>query len=142
MKSIETRSKRVIFGKVEPDEDLTDSIINLVKKHNIKSGIINCIGALKKYTIGFYDISSKNYKMETFDEYVELISCLGNVSYKANEPLIHLHVNLGRRDYSVIGGHLSQPSIISVTGEVNIIEIDQELNRAEDPQFNLSLLDI
>ncbi|MFX1601208.1 MAG: PPC domain-containing DNA-binding protein, partial [Promethearchaeota archaeon] len=101
-----------------------------------------CIGALKKFTIGFFDINSKNYKMETFDEYVELISCIGNVSYKDNEPLIHLHVTLGRNDYSVIGGHLSQPSIISVTGEVKIFEFDQKLKRINDPQFNLSLLDI
>ncbi|MFX1430919.1 MAG: PCC domain-containing protein, partial [Promethearchaeota archaeon] len=52
------------------------------------------------------------------------------------------HVTLGRRDYSVIGGHLSQPSIISVTCEVKIIEMDQKLKRVDDPQFNLSLLDI
>ncbi len=134
--------KRVIIGKIEPNEDLISSIIDLVKKYDIISGIINCIGALKKFTIGFFDINSKNYKMETFDEYVELISCIGNVSYKDNEPLIHLHVTLGRNDYSVIGGHLSQPSIISVTGEVKIFEFDQKLKRINDPQFNLSLLDI
>ena len=142
MKSIETRSKRIIFGKVEPNEDLINSIIDLVKQYNIKSGLINCIGALNKFTIGFYDIDSKNYIMETFNEYVELISCIGNITYKGKEPIIHLHVTLGRSDYSVIGGHLSQPSIISVTGEVKILEIDQELSRAEDPQFNLSLLDL
>ncbi|MFX1309063.1 MAG: PPC domain-containing DNA-binding protein [Promethearchaeota archaeon] len=142
MKSNEVNIKRVIIGKIEPNEDLISSIIDLVKKYDIISGIINCIGALKKFTIGFFDINSKNYKMETFDEYVELISCIGNVSYKDNEPLIHLHVTLGRNDYSVIGGHLSQPSIISVTGEVKIFEFDQKLKRINDPQFNLSLLDI
>ncbi len=142
MKSIESKIKRVIIAKIEPNEDLIDSIIKLVKRFNIKSGVINCIGALKKFTIGFYEIDSKNYKMETFEEFVELISCIGNISYKDKDPIIHLHVTLGRSDYSVIGGHLSQPSIISVTGEVKIFEIDQELNRTEDPQFNLSLLDI
>lgn len=142
MKSIETKPKRIIVAKVEPNEDLIDSIINLVKKYDIKSGLINCIGALKKFTIGFYDINSKNYKMKTYEEYVELISCIGNLSYKNKEPIIHLHVSLGRSDFSVLGGHLSQPSIISVTGEVKIFEIDQKLLRNEDPQFNLSLLDI
>ncbi|MFW9970535.1 MAG: PPC domain-containing DNA-binding protein [Candidatus Odinarchaeota archaeon] len=142
MKSIETRSKRIIFGKIEPDEDLIDSIIELVKKYDIQSGLVNCIGALKKFKIGFYDINSKSYKMEMFDEYVELISCIGNISYKGKEPIIHLHVTLGRNDYSVIGGHLSQPCIVSVTGEVKIIEIGQKIMRVEDPQFNLTLLDI
>jgi predicted DNA-binding protein with PD1-like motif len=142
MKSIETKSKRIIVAKVEPNEDLIDSIITLVKKHDIKSGIINCIGALKKFTIGFYNINSKNYNLKTFEEYVELISCIGNLSFKDKDPIIHLHVSLGRSDYTVIGGHLTQPSIVSVTGEVKIIELDQKLLRAEDPQFNLTLLDL
>ncbi len=142
MKSIETRSERIIIGKVEPDEDLMDSIIKMVKKHNIKSGFINCIGALKKFTLGYFEIDTKNYKMETYIENVELITCMGNLTYKDDEPIIHLHVSLGRRDYSVIGGHLSKPSIVSVTGEVAIFETDKKLDRANDPQFDLSLLNI
>jgi len=142
MKCIETKSKRIIIGKVEPEEDLMDSIIEMVKKHNIKSGIINCIGALKKFTIGFFEIDSKEYKLETFNENVELLTCMGNIAFKDDEPIIHLHVSLGRKDYSLIGGHLSKPSIVSVTGEVIIFEIDKELNRTTDPQFNLSLLNI
>lgn len=142
MKSLETKISRVIVGKVEPNEDLVDSIIEMIKKYNIKSGFIKCIGALKTFTIGFYIIDSKEYKMKTFNENVELISCIGNIAYKDEEPIIHLHVSLGRGDYSVIGGHLSKPSIVSVTGEVSIYEIDKKLYRANDPQFNLSLLNI
>lgn len=119
-----------------------DSIINIVKKHNIKSGIINAIGALKKFTIGFFEIDSKNYKIETFNENVELITCIGNVTYKDDEPVIHLHVSLGRKDYSVIGGHLGKPSIVSVTGEVSIFETDKKFYRTNDPQFDLLLLNI
>lgn len=142
LKSIEAKIKRIIVGKVEPDEDLIDSIIKMVKKHDIRSGFINCIGALKKFTIGYFEIDSKNYKMETFNENVEMLTCLGNITYIDNEPIIHLHVTLGRRDYSLIGGHLSRPSIVSVTGEVSIFETDKKFNRANDQQFDLSLLNI
>jgi predicted DNA-binding protein with PD1-like motif len=142
LKSLKTNVRRVIIGKIEPNEDLISSIIDIVRKYDIRSGIINCIGALKKFTIGFYNLNSKNYKMETFNENVELISGIGNISYKENGPFIHLHVTLGRSDYSLIGGHLSQPSIVSITGEVKIFEIDDKLKRVNDPQFDLSLLDI
>ncbi len=142
MKSIQTNIKRVIVGKVEPDEDLIDSIIQMIKIHNLKSGLINCIGALKKYTLGYLDIDSKEYLKKTFDEYVELVSCMGNISFKDGEPIVHLHISIGTKDYNIFGGHLFQPSIVSITGEVYIFEIDKKLNRVIDPRFDLSLLDI
>ncbi|MBA7522284.1 hypothetical protein ES705_14402 [subsurface metagenome] len=142
MKSIQTNIKRVIVGKVEPDEDLIDSIIQMIKIHNLKSGLINCIGALKKYTLGYLDIDSKEYLKKTFDEYVELVSCMGNISFKDGEPIVHLHLSVGTKDYNIFGGHLFQPSIVSITGEVYIFEIDKKLNRVIDPRFDLSLLDI
>ncbi len=142
MKSIETTIGRVIVGKLEPGDDIIDSISELVKNYNIKSGLVNVIGALGKSTIGFFDLESKEYNFKTFEEDVELISTMGNVSHKDGQPIIHLHVLLGRGDYSTFGGHLSQPSIVSVTGEVYIYETETKLNRAIDPQFGLSLLDI
>ena len=142
MKSISVNVGRVIVGKIEPGEDVFDAINEVVKKHKIKAGLINIIGALKKFTIGYFDLKTQKYNFKTFEEDVELISCMGNISYKDGEPIIHIHVAVGREDFSVIGGHLSQPSIISITGEVYIYEISQQLNRANDPHFNLSLLDL
>lgn len=142
MKSIESKIKRIIVGKVEPDEDLIESIIQMIKIHNIKSGLINCIGALKKYTVGYFDIDSKEYLRKTFDDYIELVSCMGNISFKDGEPIVHLHISIGTKDYNIFGGHLFQPSIVSITGEVYIFEIDEKLNRAEDSQLGLFLLDI
>ena len=142
MKSIETKIGRVIVARLMPDEDLIDAIKEIVRKYNIKAGLINVIGALKKVTIGFFDLKTKEYNFKTFEEDVELISCMGNIAYKDEEPIIHLHVSVGKDDFSIIGGHLSQPSIISVTGEVYVYEIGQKLNRSTDPQFNLSLLEL
>ena len=142
MKSKETTVGRVIVAKIEPNEDIIDAIKQVIKKHSIKSGLLNVIGALKKFTIGYFDIETKEYNFKTFDEDIELISCMGNIAFKDNEPIIHLHVSVGKEDYSIMGGHLSQPSIVSVTAEVYIYEIIQTITRANDPQFDLSLLDL
>ena len=142
MKSIESNIGRVIVGRVMPDEDVIDSITKLVKDYKIKAGLVNVIGALKRFTIGYFDLKTKEYNFKTFEEDVELIACMGNISYKDGEPIVHLHITLGREDYSLIGGHLSKPSIVSVTGEVYIYEISDELNRAEDSLTGLSLLDL
>lgn len=142
MRSIEAKIKRIIVGKVEPDEDLIEAIITMVQHHNIQSGLINCIGALKKFTIGYFNIDTKTYERKTFDDYIELVSCMGNIAFKEGEPIIHLHISIGNREFSVMGGHLFQPAIVSITGEVYIIEIDQKLLRKTDSKLNLSLLDI
>lgn len=142
MNSVISKAKRVIVGKVLPEEDLIDKIREMVHKFEIKSGLVNVIGAFKKFTLGYYDIPKKDYLFKTFEENVELVSCMGNIAHKDGEPIIHLHAMVGRPDYSIIGGHLDQPSIVSVTGEVYIYEIDKVLERKKDPQFDLSLLDI
>ena len=142
MKSIETNIGRVIVARVMPDEDLIDTIKDLVINYDIKGGLINVIGAFKKFTIGYFDLNTKEYNFKTFEENVELLSCMGNISYKDGEPIIHIHISVGKGDYNLIGGHLSQPSIISVTAEVFIYEINQKLNRVNESTFNLSLLEL
>jgi predicted DNA-binding protein with PD1-like motif len=142
LKHLEAKINRVIVAKIEPDEDLIDSILKLVIFYDINSGFLNCIGAFKKFTLGYFDLNKKAYKYKTFTENVELISCIGNIAYKDGEPIIHAHITVGTSDYNVIGGHLSQPSIISVTSEVCIYEIDQKINRSTDQRFNLALLDL
>ena len=142
MKSIEAKASRVIVGRIMPGEDVIDSVKELVKEYKINAGLVNVIGALNKATIGFFSVGTKEYSFTTFEEDFELLNASGNVSHKDGEPIIHLHILLGREDSSTIGGHLSQPSIVSVTGEVYIYEIDKKLIRANDPQFDLSLLDL
>jgi predicted DNA-binding protein with PD1-like motif len=142
LRSIEAKIKRVIVGKVEPNEDLIEAIIKMVQNHNVQSGLINCIGALKKFTIGYFNIDTKIYERKTFVENIELVSCIGNIAFMDNEPIIHLHISIGNREYSVMGGHLFQPAIVSITGEVYIFEIDQKLYRESDLKFNLSLLNL
>ena len=142
MRFIESKIKRVIVGKVEPDEDLIDSIIKMIKNCDIKSGLINCIGALKSFTLGYFDFESKEYLRKQYNKYVELVTCMGNISFKDGEPIVHLHASLGTKEYGMLGGHLFQPSIVSITGEVYIFEIDKKLNRVVDSQFGLTLLDI
>ena len=142
MKSVESHVSRVIVGRLYPDEDLIDGITEIVLKHDINAGIVNVIGALKKVSLGYFNLETGEYEFKTFEENLELISCMGNIAHMSTGPIIHLHVSVCREDYSIIAGHLSQPSIISITGEVYIYEIDKKLKRAVDPQFGLSLLDL
>ena len=59
MKSNEYKIGRVIVAKLEEGDDIIDSVTEVAKKHDIKSGLVNIIGAFKKITIGFFDLNKK-----------------------------------------------------------------------------------
>lgn len=142
MRNIESKIGRGIIGKVMPNEDLLDAITEKVIKHEIKSGLINIIGALKQLTVGDYDLNEKNYKNKIIKEDLELVSCMGYISYLNGESIVHLSVSVGRRDHGVIGGHLAQPSNVFVTAEDYIYEIEQKIYRSHELQYNSNLLDL
>ncbi|MHA1804543.1 MAG: PPC domain-containing DNA-binding protein [Promethearchaeota archaeon] len=142
MKSLETTIGRAFVGRIMPGEDVIDAITEMVKRHEIKAGFISVIGALNITTIGYFDLDQKRYRYKTFYENIELISCLGNISFKNGEPVIHLHVAIGMEGYGMKGGHLSRPSRVSVTAEVYIFEINQIITRTHDLEQDAYLLDL
>ena len=142
MRNIESKIGRGIISKVMPNEDLLDAITEKIIKHKIKSGLINIIGALKKLTVRDYDLNEKKYKNKTIKEYLELVSCMGYLSYLNGESIVHLSVSVGRRDYGVIGSHLVQPSNFLVAAEDNNHKIEQKIYRSHEPKYNSNLLDL
>lgn len=148
MKSKETKSqnKRVIIARLYEDEDIIESLVDLVKQYKIKGGLINGIGAIKFATLRFYNQETKEYENKEFNEDLEVTSLMGNISWlknsKESDPIIHVHVNLGKEDCSVIGGHLSSKTLVGPTLEVYIFETDDVIHRALDEKLNLTLLDL
>ncbi|MHA1727296.1 MAG: PPC domain-containing DNA-binding protein [Promethearchaeota archaeon] len=143
MKSIITESSgRVIIARLAENADVIESIKELVKKKKIKGGIIKGIGALKKATLKFFNSEKKEYEEEEYNEPLEVSSLLGNIAWKDNEPFPHVHINLGRKDHSVIGGHCGSPSIVCPTLEIYIFETDETIKRNYDKKWDLNLLDL
>ncbi|MFQ3574321.1 MAG: DUF296 domain-containing protein, partial [Thermodesulfovibrionales bacterium] len=73
---------------------------------------VSAIGAVSKARIGYFDQEEKRYDEMLFDEPMEVLSLMGNVSLKDDQPFPHLHIVLSRKDYSVIGGHLYTGTIV------------------------------
>jgi len=149
MKSKEMNSSnntRIIIARLYEDEDIIESLVELVKQYSIKGGLINGIGAIKFATLRFYNQETQEYENKEFNEDLEVTSLMGNISWLKNsmesDPIIHVHVNLGKKDCSVIGGHLSSKTLVGPTLEVYILETDEVIHRALDEKLNLTLLDL
>jgi predicted DNA-binding protein with PD1-like motif len=98
------------------------------------------IGSLYKAVLGHYDFKdTKSYKYEAFDEDLEILTLSGNVSTMNQKALAHVHVTLGRRDFSVIGGHLEEGSLANMI-EVHITKLPGKLLKEKDENVGLNLL--
>lgn len=126
--------KRIIQGRICKRADLIISLTEIVKKENIKAGVITGIGALSRVVLGYYDQNQKRYAVKTLEKPFELLSLKGNISVKEKQIFLHLHAVLGDENLSSFGGHLFEGTevfafefeIIEFEGEEWIRRFDQE----------------
>jgi len=99
---------RRFIGRLDFGADLLEGITSVCKEKDVRVGEVKAIGAVQKARVGYYDQGKKDYCILEFDEPLEVVSLLGNVSLKDGEPFVHAHVTLMRKDGSTLGGHLME----------------------------------
>lgn len=126
---------------VEIGEELISSLLKFASSETLTSGYLSGIGALRDVELGYYWLDRKEYKRQKFAEIVELVACTGNLALRQDAPFIHLHVALGREDYSLFGGHLFS-GIVAVTAEIYLRPLQEPVSRAWNEGTGLFLLDL
>jgi len=139
MKKIESKLGRVIFARLLENEDLLEAISNTAKKTRITAGFFILIGTLKEAKLGFY--RQGKYEPIQIDEPVEIVSCMGNISFKEEKDLVvHAHVSVSDEKGQVFGGHVLPGCIVAATAELMLVEAaDAKLQREFDEKTNLYL---
>ena len=120
-------------------EEIIASITDLCRKENIKAASISGIGATQSVEAGFYSLKKKKYCGYCFNQNMEILSLLGNISSKDGEPYLHLHIVVSNDEGEALGGPLTK-AVISVTAEIFIDIIDVEINREPDPLTGINLI--
>lgn len=126
--------------RLETGEEIHTSLTNFMKAKGIKGGSVIGLGALSSYSLGYYNLSDNEYHRKDYKEEVELLSCVGNLAYKGDLPVAHLHAVISDMNMETRGGHLFE-GVISATGEFSIIDSKIELNRL-NRENGLPLLDL
>lgn len=94
-------------------------------------------------SLGFFDRGNMEYKTFTVEEDLEVVSCMGNIASTHEGGLIvHAHMVVANQDGRCYGGHLMPGCEVSVTIELIITEMDEDVRRARDEATGLNLLDI
>lgn len=135
------KEKKHYILKLELGEEIIDSVAVFCKKENITSGYFFGIGAVSKIKLSSYKLESKEYISQIFNEPLEIASLSGNIATLDKEIKLHCHGVFGKRDFTSVAGHLDE-AIVSVTAEIIITPLDQELTRKFDSNIGLNLLDI
>src|SRR2546430_7527992 len=119
---METRRERdTVFVKLAAGEALFPSFEAAAREHHVESGTVMWgIGMLRDFEIGLF--GPKGYDKTVFSERHELLGLHGSISLRG-DPLLHLHVTLGRPDHGAIGGHLFRAKT-AVVNEIQIARFD------------------
>ena len=127
--------------RLESGDDILQSLRQFATTKRLSASLLEGIGSLSKVKLGHYDFKSKQYKYETFEDDLEILNLSGNIASMNRQPLPHVHVTLGRRDFSVIGGHLDEGSAANMV-EVGVWKLPGKLVKAKDETIGLNLLQL
>jgi len=112
---------RSFLVRIPEDSEFLEYLKEYARKHGIQKAAVTAIGGFKEATISYYDIYEQRYIPIEVRERVELLSAMGNISLVDGEPFPHIHVVLGRRDGTTLGGHLLRAIVL--LAEVYIQEL-------------------
>lgn len=127
--------------RFEEGEAFPDRLLEWLAEREIVAGSFSGIGAMKRLQIAYFDTDAMEYRDRELDEQVEVLVLLGNVAMFEGAPVAHAHITVGRRDYSVLGGHL-RSGLVRPTLEVTLRTFAEPLPRKIDPAFGLPGLDL
>ncbi len=133
---------RLIIAKLEKGDDIYKSLSKIVLDNDIKTGVLWMIGAVAKARIGYFNEESRKYEVHEINEPCEISGVSGNISLKNGKPFVHAHIHVSDKTGKTYGGHLLEGNIISVTGELFILESKETIERKKDPAFDLDLFAI
>jgi predicted DNA-binding protein with PD1-like motif len=125
---------------VENRSWIIDALTDFVKSQHIQAGEITGIGAVDEVTLRFFKPSEKNYIDKTFKEQMEIANISGNVSEIEGKLALHLHITLGREDYTALAGHLLDAKICGA-GEFIFYPLNTRIVKIKNQDVGINFYD-
>lgn len=119
---------------------ILNAFTDFITSQHIQAGEVTGIGAVNMATLRFFNPATKQYVDKTFNEQMEVTNLSGNISEVAGKPVIHLHITLGRSDYTALAGHLLDASIRGA-GEFFIYPLNSRLVKTKNEEVGLNFYD-
>ncbi|HYJ98063.1 MAG TPA: DUF296 domain-containing protein, partial [Burkholderiaceae bacterium] len=90
--------ERTIALIFDQGDEVMATLQGFAADHNLKASRFTAIGAFERATLGYFDWNAKDYERIPVHEQVEVVSLVGDIALDGNQPKVHAHAVLGRRD--------------------------------------------
>lgn len=110
---------KVHVFRLKPGQFLREEVDKYVSENKIKAGVLlTCVGNVSKAVLRMAD----SVTIKTFSDAgsYEIVSLVGTLE-SGNS---HLHMSISDKDGRVFGGHLKNGTIVGVTAEIAIGEVE------------------
>ena len=135
-----TAGSRLFAVILEDGDKIIASVVTVAARLGIRGASLSGIGMVNDAGIALYDTNARTYVSRDIKEQLELISIDGNIGLRGDgTPIVHAHVALGRRDLSMIGGHLIEAEV-HPSVEIFVQEIGAPLMRSLDESCGLQVV--
>jgi uncharacterized protein len=125
---------------LDTGDEVLASLKSFALGEKLASSSFKAIGALSQAELGWFDWETKKYRTAVkLEEQVELLSLIGDIALKENEPQVHAHLVVGRQDGTAHGGHLLSATV-RPTCEIVITESPKHLHKEIDPDSGIALI--
>lgn len=123
-------------------ERLSEAIEQFCNDTKIEGAWLNGLGAASDITLGFFNLSTKDYKWRTFGQMMEVASLTGNLARDdQGKMMFHLHGVFADDEYQTVGGHVKD-LVAGATLELFVHRAYQPTHRTLDDETGLQLLDL
>ncbi|MDR2238132.1 MAG: DNA-binding protein [Chryseobacterium sp.] len=119
---------------------ILEALSDFVTTQNIRAGEVTGIGAVDEATLRFFRPSEKKYVDKTFKEQMEITNISGNLSEIEGKITLHLHITLGREDYTALAGHLLDARI-SGAGEFIFYPLNTRVVKIKNEEAGINFYD-
>lgn len=127
--------------KLEPGEELHETILDFVHQKRMPSAFYQGIGSLCNIELGFFSLTKNDYVKHVFEEHHELINACGNISVEGGKHFAHTHVVIGNEKCETFSGHFFKGTV-TITAEIFLFHVDIALNRKQDKKLNFKGLEL
>ncbi len=127
--------------RLERGEEVLETLKRFAAKERLSGASLTGLGATDDVTVSFYDLQERAYRPRRRTGCIEILSLTGNIAWRGDEPIAHVHLVAAHETEGAFGGHLVSARV-SATVEIQIEPYATRLERALAPEIGLPLLDL